>query len=173
VEEGEEESNLKNAFMTTKTIEIHSAGAIVCISGYDEPRMLILVQNNKHYNRKSNEEVLDIGPKGRIQEKEDAAVAAEREAEEEIGVKLRLDINFTAVKNYEFDDHIDGETLHIKKSVIYFLTFLPSEKVDEIKLSGEHLSYEILTFEQATKRVKYESDRSIIKQCEEYLKKQS
>ncbi|HUC38965.1 MAG TPA: NUDIX domain-containing protein [Candidatus Acidoferrum sp.] len=151
--------------------ESTSAGAIVCING-EIPRIILLIQNNEFYKRILNKEVLDIGPKGRIQEGSGLFDNAKREVLEELGLSVNLQKDFRAIKNYEFEETTtDGEKRHIKKSVMYFLALISDEDAKKIKLSKEHAKYEILSIEDAIKRVKFDSDKEILLKCMDYLKR--
>ncbi len=147
-----------------------SAGAVICING-KEPKVLLFVQNNAFYKRTHNQEVIDIGLKGKLEENEDMIEAAKREVKQELGFSPAIDTNFKSIKNYEFDEtYTTGESLHIKKSVIYFLAVIHENDVKRIALSEEHLRYEVLSIKDAMKRLKFEDDRNILSQAELYLK---
>ncbi len=158
-------------YKNVKAIKSFSAGAIVCVAG-KEPRVLLLTQNNEFYKRpKSTGDVVDIGPKGRIEPGEDAVAAAEREIFEEIGIRPYLDTSFSATKKYTFyEKNAAGQTERIDKSVIYFLAIVDEDKAKQIKISREHKKCEILTFSDAIKRVKHANEKEIITKCCEYLK---
>ena len=143
-------------------METTSAGAIVCING-NIPRIILLVQNNDFYKRASDREILDIGPKGRVQEGSGLFDNARREVLEEIGLSVNLQKDFRAIKNYEFEDvAANGEKIHVMKSVVYFLALIPEEDVSKIRLSGEHTSFEVLTIEDAMNRVTHDNDREVL-----------
>ena len=153
-----------------KAVLSFSAGAIVCVIN-GQPKVLLLTQSNSFYKRRSKARVLDIGPKGRIEDGEDAVAAAEREIKEEIGVKPLMDTNFRAVKDYEFLDRDQkGNSIRVRKSVVYFLALLRSGEAGNIRISPEHSKFEVVTFKEAIRKAKHQSDRDILSQCEEYVR---
>jgi 8-oxo-dGTP pyrophosphatase MutT (NUDIX family) len=150
-----------------KTIQQFSAGSLVIVDGKD-PKVLLLVQNNEFYKRKSNVAVIDIGPKGRINPGEDAVAAADREVKEETGLSVEIDTKFKGAKSYEFIDESSGN--RIEKSVLYFLSIVSEEDIKKLKLSAEHKGYMLPTLDSAIEEMKFESDRKILEECREYLK---
>lgn len=153
-----------------KDVTTVSAGAIICIPG-KEPKILLFIQNNAFYKRAHNREVIDIGLKGKMEGEEEMIDVAKREVRQELGFSPTIDTNFKTIKNYEFDEtYTTGESLHIKKSVIYFLAAISESDIKRIRLSEEHLRYEVLLLKDAGKRVKFEDDRNILSQVEEYIR---
>ena len=146
----------------------------MCLTDKAVPEVLLLFQNNEHYRKKygrrTKSAVIDIGPKGRIEEGEDAIAAARREVRQETGLSLDLDTGFKAFKNYEFyEPGGKGRRSMFKKTVIYFVALLKREDAGKIKLSEEHERYEILPIDKAIARVRHSNDKQILRQCERYL----
>ncbi|MHA1616853.1 MAG: bis(5'-nucleosyl)-tetraphosphatase [Candidatus Njordarchaeales archaeon] len=104
-------------------------------------------------------------PKGNIEKGEKEIEAARREIIEETGI---TDIEFI----FGFREKIEyyyrkGKDL-VHKEVIFFLAKTRQEKV---RLSYEHVGYAWLRYEEALKKVTYESSRKVLEKAHEYLKR--
>ena len=151
-----------------------SAGVILAIMSPSGPEVVLMKQDNAHYERPSGYgEVIDIGPKGGIEDGEAPIDTALREAKEETGLSgLSLDTGFKAEVEYEFDQPTgDGHTFHMKKKVIYYLAYITEEDVKRIRPSDEHESFEILPINQAMGRIERTATTKIdvLKKLKAYL----
>lgn len=126
-----------------------SAGAIIYRIIEGKIVVLLLYQNNSFYKRSSrraNKQVIDIGPCGRLEEKESAIVAAHREILQEIGIKVNIDTNFDMSYSYTFiAEALSGENLgkkiRINKTRRYFAARIKEEDSINIKISNEHSKF--------------------------------
>lgn len=151
-----------------------SAGIIMIIKSPSGPKVVLMKQNNAHYERPLDYgEVIDIGPKGGIEDGETPTDTALREAKEETGLAdLKLDKEFRAEVEYEFDQPTsNGSKFHIKKKAIYYLAYITEEDVKRIRLSDEHESLEILPINQAMGRIEQTAVTKInvLKKLKEYI----
>jgi 8-oxo-dGTP pyrophosphatase MutT (NUDIX family) len=139
----------------------------------DEPNMLLFTQNNETFMRPADyETVIDIGAKGAIENGETPKEAALRELREETGLTLKLDGHFEARDTYEFDvlDPFTKEVReHIRKSVVYFLAFAKEEDTARVRLSPEHISYEVVRVSKALELLKYESQKDVVRKLALHL----
>lgn len=142
-----------------------SAGAIILITDARAPSILILEQNSEFYHRPPKTIVLDIGPKGHIEPGEDDVTAARREIREEIGLDVKIDTSFKAVKKYVYSNN--GKD--VRKKVTYFISRIRMRDVRRIKLNEEISRYRIVPIAKAARALKYKSDRDVIKKLREYL----
>jgi 8-oxo-dGTP pyrophosphatase MutT (NUDIX family) len=154
-----------------RTIEEVSAGALVILEHRQkQPRIVLLTQNNSFYKRpKDYGIVVDIGPKGPVLEGESLEDAAERRIEQELGMDLKIDNRFKEEYEYEFDENIEGETVHIRKRVIYFVAVITEQELQKIRLSEEHSKVEITSLAEAIAMVKFPEQRKILAKCDEFL----
>ena len=101
--------------------------------------------------------------KGHIENNEKSKEAAIRESNEETGI---TDINFINGFEEEIEYYFkyDNETIH--KKVIFFLAETKQEK---IILSDEHLDFIWLDFNDAVKKITFETAKSILKKANDLL----
>ncbi|EQD47896.1 NUDIX hydrolase, core domain protein [mine drainage metagenome] len=122
-----------------------SCGAILYTLHNGSVKILLLEQDNAHYNRTGEEakkRVIDIGPSGHINSSEKEEDAARREIYEETGLDgLSFDKGFRYDMKYEFDAEYDGKEVHIVKTRRYWCARIPDSLVDKIHISAEHKRY--------------------------------
>ncbi len=101
-------------------------------------------------------------PKGHIED-EDLKQAACRELREETGLTpVELIPGFQGLIKYNLER---GEQ-PIHKRVIYFLGETNQE---EVRLSGEHLAFAWLRYEEALKQLTFGNSRDLLRQAEQFL----
>lgn len=104
-------------------------------------------------------------PKGQIEPGEEPEEAARRELLEETQIdQVRILPGFRAETEYTFDEGSGP----VHKHVTYFLGETDEERV---QLSGEHLDYRWLGYEDALKQLTYEDGRRLLQQAEEFLQR--
>ena len=138
-----------------------SAGAIVF--RIDErskaPRYLLLHYESGHWDF----------VKGHIEGRETEEETLRREAREEAGLAdLKLIRGFREKLSYFYMK--EGNT--VAKDVIFLLAKTAVAEKD-IKISFEHTGYVWLSFEDAVKKVTYDSSRNVLKKANEFLAKYS
>jgi len=102
-------------------------------------------------------------PKGQIEPGEEPEEAARRELLEETQIdQVRMVPGFRAETEYTFDEGSGP----VHKHVIYFLGETDEK---EVRLSGEHLDYRWLSYEEALQQLTYEDGRRLLRQAEEFL----
>jgi len=101
--------------------------------------------------------------KGHIENNEKSKEAAIRESNEETGI---TDINFIDGFEEEIEYYFkyDNETIH--KKVIFFLA---ETKQENIILSNEHLDFIWLEFNEAMKKITFETASGILKKANDLL----
>lgn len=106
-------------------------------------------------------------PKGHLDEGEDFLEAAIRETEEESGLIENTDY-IIADKDYKIEINylVKGKP----KTVVYWLAEV-KDQFTKITLSDEHIDSKWLDIEKAIEFAKYETMISVLKQCDEYIKK--
>jgi len=152
--------------------EQRSAGVILCTLRDGEPYVLLMVQNSKKYKRKGEEDVMDIGAKGAIENGEDERAAALRETEEETGIRPELEKSFREVTKYYYEDILwkTGRMTHINKTVTYFLALINENDAKRIKISHEHLSYKFVKIDDAIKGVGKAGQKRLLRKVRKYIK---
>ena len=101
--------------------------------------------------------------KGHIESNETAKEAAKRESKEETGISdVKLIDGFEEEIEYYFK--YDNQDIH--KKVIFFLS---ETKQDIITLSDEHLDFIWLDFENATKKITFDTAKQIVKKANDLL----
>ena len=101
--------------------------------------------------------------KGHIESNETAKEAAKRESKEETGISdVKLIDGFEEEIEYYF--RYDNQDIH--KKVIFFLS---ETKQDRITLSDEHLDFIWLDFENATKKITFDTAKQIVKKANDLL----
>ena len=136
-----------------------SAGAVIFRREKDKIKYLLL-----HYpsaTRRPND-YWDL-PKGHIEGKEKIEETARREVEEETGLK---DIKF--VKG--FKEWIKYFFKFKVKTIFKIVTFLLAEtKTSEVKISGEHIGYKWLSYEEALEQLTFKNAKEILKKANDFL----
>ena len=140
-----------------------SYGAILAIGG-EEPGLVVLKQNNKHYSRPpSHPDVWDLGPKGKIEKGESGHETMCREILEECGIRISesrlLPISVRTSYDFYSKDRENGIPSHVNKEVYYSVYVLDDTELKGMKLSDEHVDTRKIYFYDAKKL--FESDNSI------------
>lgn len=103
-------------------------------------------------------------PKGNIEEGESEEIAAMREIKEETGIKnIKFIDGFKEKISYVYKKGNDT----VFKNVVFYLA---ETKSREVEISFEHAGYEWVDFETATKRLK-ENSRKVLMKAYEFLNK--
>ena len=101
--------------------------------------------------------------KGHIESNETAKEAAKRESKEETGITdIKLIDGFEEEIEYYF--RYDNQDIH--KKVTFFLS---ETKQDRITLSDEHLDFIWLDFENATKKITFDTAKQIVRKANDLL----
>jgi len=135
-----------------------SAGAII-FQKNQEIKYLLL-----HYpsSSKAKKDYWDL-PKGHIEEGEEEKTTVIREVEEETGLKdVKIVEGFKELIKYFFK--FQGKTIF--KTVVFYLA---ETKTEEIKISGEHIGYKWLPYEEALKQVTFDNAKEILKKANQFL----
>ena len=101
--------------------------------------------------------------KGHIENNETAKEAAKRESKEETGI---TDVKFIDGFEEEIEYYFKYDNQDIHKKVIFFLS---ETKQDRITLSDEHLDFIWLNFENATKKITFDTAKQIVKKANDLL----
>ena len=140
-----------------------SAGAIIFRRENNKIFYLLL-----HYpsSAKAPKDYWDF-PKGHIEKGENEIDTVKREIEEETGV--------TDVKFVEgFKEWIKYFFKFKGKNVLKFVTFyLLETKTKDVKISGEHIGFEWLPYEEALKQLTFKNAKGILTKANDYLSKES
>ncbi|HBT81839.1 hypothetical protein A2757_00190 [Candidatus Giovannonibacteria bacterium RIFCSPHIGHO2_01_FULL_48_47] len=138
---------------------IRSAGAIV-FRETKKGREYLLIKHAPPYGH------WDF-PKGHIEKREKTEEAVRREVEEETGIsKIEIIPGFKETIRY-FVKYTGEKAL---KFVAYFLAKTNEKKV---KLSHEHEDFAWLPFEEAYKKITYNTSKKLLKKADEFLEKSS
>lgn len=141
-----------------------SAGAIVFYREKDGEIKYLLLQHNKNYWN---------FPKGAIEKGESEISAAERETEEETGLKDTVIIpGFKVWEKYFYRAPKDYHKIEQRNKATFKIVvfYLAETQNKDVKISSEHQSYEWLNFEGATERFKkYKSSQKILKKAKDYI----
>jgi len=139
-----------------------STGAIVFRK--EEGKIHYLLLHYPSVSHRAKKEYWDL-PKGHIERGEKLEDTVRREVEEETGLK---DIEF-----------MDGfkETIRYffrfeEKNILKFVTFyLVQTHNKDVKISGEHLGFQWLPYEEATEKLTFKNAKEIIRKANEFLSK--
>lgn len=102
--------------------------------------------------------------KGHIEKGESEIETVKREAYEETGITdLKFIFGFREKIEYEY--FLRGVRRH---KVVYY--YLAETTQKDVRLSYEHLAYAWLPYEQALRRITYDTDREVLKKAHRYLK---
>ncbi|MCK4520693.1 NUDIX domain-containing protein [Candidatus Parcubacteria bacterium] len=138
-----------------------SAGAVIFRKEKDKIYYLLL-----HYpsGSRSQEDYWDFS-KGHIEKGEKELETVKREAEEETGIK---DLKFVN----GFKEWIKYFFKFKKENIFKIVTFYLAEtKIEKIKLSPEHIGFQWLLYEQATKRLKFDNTKEVLKKANDFIEK--
>ncbi|PIW92468.1 MAG: diadenosine tetraphosphate hydrolase [Candidatus Nealsonbacteria bacterium CG_4_10_14_0_2_um_filter_35_20] len=132
-----------------------SAGAIIFRKENNNFFYLLL-----HYpsSAKAPKEYWDF-PKGHIEKGEDEIKTVKREVEEETGLKdIKIIEGFREWIKYFFK--FEGKT------VLKFVTFYLAEtKTKDVKISGEHVGYKWLPYEDAIEQLTFKNAKEVLKKA--------
>ena len=101
--------------------------------------------------------------KGHIENNETAKEAAKRESKEETGI---IDIKFIDGFEEEIEYYFKYDNQNIHKKVTFFLS---ETKQNRITLSDEHLDFIWLDFENAKKKITFDTAKQIVKNANDLL----
>jgi len=138
-----------------------SAGAVIFRRENNKIEYLLL-----HYpsSAKAPKEYWDF-PKGHLEKGEKELDTVKREVEEETGLK---DLEFIE----EFEEWIKYFFKYKGKTVFKIVTFYLAEtKTKNIKVSGEHLGYKWLLYEEAIEQLTFKNAKEILKKANDFLSK--
>ncbi len=102
-------------------------------------------------------------PKGHVEKGENEVNAAKREVFEETGIEVEIIFGFRESIVYHFREY----GFLIEKKVIYFLGLTDKE---EVRLSYEHDGYAWMDYEEAFRRITYDSSKKVLIKANLFLK---
>ncbi len=102
-------------------------------------------------------------PKGHIEKGEKELDTVKREVEEETGLKdLEFMMGFKERIKYFFK--LKGKTIF--KIVTFYLA---KTKTKKIKISGEHMGYQWLSFEEALEQIAFKNSKELLMKANQFL----
>lgn len=102
-------------------------------------------------------------PKGHIEKGEKEKETVKREVEEETGLK---DLKFID----GFKEWIKYFFRHKQKIVFKIVTFyLAKTETDKVKISGEHIGYDWLSYEKSIQQLTFKNAKEVLKKANDYL----
>jgi len=111
---------------------------------------------------KTSKEYWDL-PKGHIEKGENILETVKREIFEETGLK---NTNFTG----EFKETIKYFFKWKGKNILKFVTFyLVETKTKEVKISGEHIGFQWLSYDDAISRLTFKNAKNILQKANDFL----
>lgn len=126
-----------------------SAGAVVCRQAKRNHEFLLLQYGLGHWDF----------PKGNIERGEDEKETVRREIAEETGItRIQFIAGFRETIRYFY--RLKGQGIF--KIVIYYLVKTRQKKV---RISYEHLGYEWLPYQKASKRLSFQNSRQVLKKA--------
>jgi bis(5'-nucleosidyl)-tetraphosphatase len=139
-----------------------SAGAVIFYKNKDSTLFLLL-----HYagiSHRASKDYWDL-PKGHLEKGETLEDTVRREVKEETGLEdIKIASGFKETIKYFFK--WEG------KNIMKFVTFFLAEaKTQEVKISGEHIGFEWLPFEEAIERLGFKNAKDIVKKANNFLLK--
>ena len=138
-----------------------SAGAVVFRRERGIVKYLLL--NYPSTTRGAKKDYWDF-PKGHVEKGEKELETVKREVEEETGLK---DIKFIE----GFKEWIKYFFKYGGKTVFKIVTFyLVKTKNEKIKISGEHIGYEWLSYNQAIEQLTFKNAKEILKKANDFFK---
>ncbi|MCL4389428.1 NUDIX domain-containing protein [Candidatus Marsarchaeota archaeon] len=138
-----------------------STGAVLCVFMNGKANIVLLAQNAEFYHKSTND--MDVGPSG-MMEGSDPVASAKREIKEETGLEPEVDTGFCEGISYEFDAAArsgphKGSMAHIKKTRRYYLARISEDDLKRIRLSEEHISWQVLPIDEALKLSELKEDQ--------------
>jgi len=102
-------------------------------------------------------------PKGHIEKEEKAEDTAKRETAEETGLKdIKIMEGFKETIKYFFR----WEGKNIFKFVVFYLA---ETETKDVKISGEHIGYKWLSYEEALEQLTFKNAKEILKKANHFL----
>ena len=136
-----------------------SAGAVIFKTNKETEYLLL------HYpsSAKAPRDYWDF-PKGHIEKGEKLEETIKREVKEKTGIKnIKLVENFKETIKYFFR--------HEGKNVLKFVTFFLAEtKIEEVKISQEHIGYKWLSYPEALNFLTFNNAKEILKKANDFLR---
>ncbi|MDD5145632.1 MAG: NUDIX domain-containing protein [Candidatus Pacebacteria bacterium] len=139
-----------------------SAGAVIFRKepSQKEGKIYYLLLNYPGFRRPTS--YWDL-PKGHIEKGEALEDTMRREVREETGlVDIELVPDFKETIKYFFK----WENSNIMKFVTFFIA---KTKTKEVKVSGEHLGYEWLPYEEAIKKLTFKNAKNILQKVNDFI----
>lgn len=132
-----------------------SSGIVVFINKEGKRHYLLLHYQPGHWDF----------PKGHIEKGETEQDTALRETKEETGIdNLKIIPGFRQEIKYYF--RAQGRTIF--KTVSFYLA---ESQTDKVTLSGEHIGYKWLAFEEALKQLSFKNAKEILKKANDFCQK--
>lgn len=111
--------------------------------------------------------------KGHIEEGENPEEAAKREIEEETGIKdIKIIPGFKEYSKYFFKKSygLSGEAKKKAPWVFKLVVFyLAQTKIEDVKISEEHIGFEWLPYQEALKRLTFKNAKLLLKKANDIL----
>jgi len=138
----------------------HSAGAV--IFRREDNKIYYLLLHYPSTTRGAKKDYWDL-PKGHIEKGEKIEETVKREAEEETGLKdIEIFPGFKETIKYFFK--WEG------KNIMKFVTFyLIETKTKEIKISGEHMGFKWLPYEEALEQLTFKNAKEVLQKANAFL----
>lgn len=132
-----------------------SCGAVVFRRRKDEIKFLVLHYEAGHWDF----------PKGNREKNEKEEQTALREIKEETGIEdIKFIDNFRETITYYYKQEQES----VFKEVIFFLAQSAEE---EVKLSAEHIGYAWLSYDNALKKLTFNTSKELLRKANEFLYK--
>ena len=141
-----------------------SAGAIIFKK--EDSKNLFLLLHYPSVSHRATKEYWDL-PKGHIEKWEKIEETVKREVKEETGLKdIEIFPGFKETIKYFFKWK--------NKNIMKFVTFyLIETKTKEIKISGEHIGFKWLPYEEALEQLTFKNAKEILKKANNFLSEKS
>ncbi len=130
-----------------------SCGAVVFTRDFGEVRYLLVANKSGVYGF----------PKGHVEAGETEVQTALREIREEVGLNVRLIEDFRTE-----DEHPLPEKPDVIKHIVYFLGEYGAQR--PVRQEAELSKIELLPYEEAMGRFRFESHRRILREANDFLK---
>ena len=132
-----------------------SCGAIVFKRQKDGAKYLLLHYEAGHWDF----------PKGHMEKNEKEEITAAREIKEETGIEnIELVDGFREIMTYFYKR--GEETMH--KEVVFFLA---QSATEEVTISKEHIGYAWMSYENAYKKLTFNTAKELLKKADEFFHK--
>lgn len=132
-----------------------SAGAVV-FKRNDEIKYLLLRYESGHWDF----------PRGAIEAGESEQETAVRETKEETGISDLIFLPDFREKIFWFYKK-EGKTIY-KEAIFY----LAETKIEEVKLSSEHIDFKWLSYGEAMEQITFKNGKEILRKAHEFLAKE-